>query len=58
MWGAPKFDGPYCPCCMSKINDYDDNMLHHCLVYINGLPAAGDNHLKSIFDFEHYATVK
>ena len=53
MW----YDGSYCPCCMSKLKESDYN-IHHCLIYINGLPAAGDNHLKSSFDFQHYAVAR
>lgn len=50
------YDGPYCPCCMSKIKSFE--YIHHCLIFINGIPAAGENHLKEISSFEHYAVAR
>ena len=50
------YDGPYCPCCDSKIKK--DEIIHQCLIFVNGLPTAGKNHLKSTFEFEHYAVAR
>ena len=50
------YDGPYCPCCDSKIKK--DEIIHQCLIFVNGLPTTGKNHLKSTFEFEHYAVVR
>ena len=50
------YDGPYCTFCDSKIKSGE--LIHECLIFVNGLPTAGENHLKSTFEFEHYAVAR
>lgn len=49
-------DGPYCPCCNTIISE---RKVHECLIFTNGLPDVGINHLKYIEEIEEiYAKVK
>lgn len=35
-------DRPNCPYCREDLNEG----IHHCMIWVNGLPTPGDNHMK------------
>lgn len=43
------YDGTYCPECDEKL-PHDLHTVHHCLIYVNGLPTPGKEHMKTVFE--------
>lgn len=41
---------PTCPCCNGTLKED----IHHCILFTNGYPDTGYNHMKNILDFEEF----
>lgn len=42
----------YCSYCNGKISSKEQTYGHHCLIFTNGIPDVGKNHLKTILEME------
>lgn len=38
-----------CPSCNDKI---EEEGVHHCMIWVNGLPSPGTNHMKRIYEIK------